>query len=469
MKLFKKPIFVSVSPNAQADDVWLAFRLMFQPWKWKKGKEIGEFEKMLGEYLVDDRKTSPQPSPYQGEGEIHPNPPLQKEGVILFESGRTALYAILMALGIGGGDEILIQAFTCTAAVNPVLWVGARPVYVDVDENTYNMSPDDLRKKINSRSKVLIIQNTFGYPGKIDELLGIAREHNLIVLEDCAHNLGSEYNGKKIGTFGEASFFSFGRSKVISSVFGGAAFAKNIELAKKIKDIQTGWKYPSVFWIVQQLFHPVYMAIAKLLYNFLNIGKIMVAAGKKLGLISIMVYPIEKQGGRPFFSPSKMPNALAILAINQMKKLEKFNEHRREVAELYENGLNFLLEQGHIEIPPSPPLEKGGVENRILQKADVKPVFLIYPIQVRDFETRQKLIRESRRRGIYLEAWPAYDKKVVGPDNVDQKKLYYEDGLCPAAEHAAETSVNLPTSPNTSLGDAKRVMGFLKEFFKIQK
>jgi dTDP-4-amino-4,6-dideoxygalactose transaminase len=375
---------------------------------------------------------------------------------ITFESGRTALYAILMALGIKQGDEVLIQAFTCTAAANPILWVGAKPVYVDVDENSYNMSPDDLKKKITSQCKVLIIQNTFGYPGKIDELLGIAREHNLIVLEDCAHNLGAEYDGKKIGTFGEASFFSFGRSKIISSVFGGAAFTKNINLAKKIREIQNKWDYPSNCWIAQQLVHPVYMTVAKLFYNFFSIGKILVVLGKKLGLVSVMVYPVEKTGGKPPFGSARFPNALAVLATNQMKKLESFNRHRQELAEYYEQELAYFQERGNIKIHPNPPFKKEGI----------KGVFLIYPIQVRNFETRQKLICKSRQEGIYLESWPAYDKKVIGPDNTSQEKLCYTEHSCPIAEKTVETSVNLPTSPNISLGDAKRVVGFLRDFLK---
>jgi dTDP-4-amino-4,6-dideoxygalactose transaminase len=457
MKLFKKPIFVSISPNAQADDVWLALRLIFCPWRWKEGKCVEKFEEMLRKYLEEPVRgqdpdkvraqtpdsTLPQPSPYKGEGAI-----------CLFESGRTALYAILQALGIKQGDEVLIQAFTCTAAVNPILWVGAKPIYVDIEDGTYNMSPEDLKKKITPRCKAVIIQHTFGFPGRINEILEIAQKHNLIVLEDCAHALGAEYCNQKIGTFGEASFFSFGRSKVISSVFGGAAYTRNSELAEKIREIQRKWQYPSYRWILQQLFHPIYLAIAKPLYNFLGIGKMMIVIGKKLRLISIMVYSVEKSGGKPPFGPAKMPNALACLGINQMKKLERFNEHRRRIAEFYHTQLSFLRKQESIKIPPDPPLQKGG-----------DGVFLNFPIQVKNFGTRWKLIGAARKKGAYLESWPAKDKKVVGPDNVNLEKLHYTEGTCPNAEKAAQTSVNLPTSPNTTIDDARKVAKFLRKFF----
>ncbi|MBI4837262.1 MAG: DegT/DnrJ/EryC1/StrS family aminotransferase [Candidatus Portnoybacteria bacterium] len=477
MKIFKKPIFVSISPNAQADDVWLALKLMFMPWKWKKGDAIQEFEKKLGEYLFLDCHSERSEESY-GRGDPSVATFFQDDNlrgrIVAFESGRTALDAILQALGIGVGDEVLIQCFTCTAAVNPILWVGAKPVYVDMsaeggsasggEDGTYNMSPGDLEKKITPRSKVVIMQHTFGFPAKVDEILEIARRHNLIVLEDCAHSLGAEYNGQKTGTFGDAAVFSFGRSKVISVVFGGAAVAKNLGLAKKIRAIREGWEYPSYWWILQQLFHPPYIAIAKFLYNFLSIGKVMIVVAKKLGLISIMVYSVEKSGGKPPFGLAKMPNALAILGLNQLKKVEEFNAHRRELAKFYGEKLQpFCHSEGD-----SP---KNLVNmNEILRYAQddqkCKPIFLNFPIQVKNFGVRWKLIGEARKSGIYLESWPAKDKKVIGPDNVCQEKLGYEDGLCPAAEKTASTSINLPTSPNTTMKDVERVVEFLGGFFR---
>ncbi len=444
MKTFKRPVFVSISPNAQADDVWLALKLFFMPWKWKEGKEIKEFEKRLGEYLENSVRG-------QAPNKVRVQTP-DYLSVVTFESGRTALDAILQALGIRDGDEILVQAFTCTAAVNPILWVGAKPVYVDLEGGTYNMSPDDLEKKITSKSKVVITQHTFGFPAKLDEILAIAKKHNLQVIEDCAHSLGAEYNGQKTGTFGDAAIFSFGRSKVISAVFGGAAVAKNLELAKKIRAIRDGWRYPSHRWILQQLFHPPYIAVAKLLYNFLSIGKVMIVVAKKLGLISVMVYSVEKSGGKPPFGPAKMPNALACLGLNQLSKVEKSNEHRRELAEFYKQHLLSLFDEGILK--------------QVQDEKNCRAIFLNFPIQVKNFGIRWKLIGEARARGIYLESWPAKDKKVIGPDNVCQEKLGYKDGLCPAAEKAASTSVNLPTSPNTSKDDAERVAKFIEEFFR---
>src|SRR3989338_1413783 len=111
------------------------------------------------------------------------------------------------------------------------------------------MSPTDIKKKISSRSKVLIIQHTFGTSAKLTELLAIAKQHQLYVIEDCAHALGARYQQQLVGTFGDAAIFSFGRDKVISSVYGGALLTKQPFTLPSLPS-------PSLFWIKQQLVHP---------------------------------------------------------------------------------------------------------------------------------------------------------------------------------------------------------------------
>jgi dTDP-4-amino-4,6-dideoxygalactose transaminase len=186
-----KPISISLSPNTERDDILLAFKLIFQPWKWKRGKQIKEFEDAFKDYLGVRYAVS-------------------------FNSGRSALMAILNALDLKEG-EVLLQAFTCNAASNPVMWSGLIPVYVDVNDGTFNMDAEDLKRKITKKSKAVIIQHTFGKPAEIDKISEICEMNNLILIEDCAHSLGATHKNQKVGTFGRVSFFSFSRDKVISS------------------------------------------------------------------------------------------------------------------------------------------------------------------------------------------------------------------------------------------------------------
>ena len=320
--MFFKPISISLSPNTEKDDIWIALKLIFQPWKWKRGRSVEELENKFKEYL-------------------------KVRYTFSFNSGRSSLMAILKSLDLDSQSEVLLQAFTCNAAINPIFWSDLKPVYVDCNEDDFNMDIGHLRKKISPDSKVLMVQHTFGLPAQMDEIEKIAKENNLILIEDCAHSLGAEYQGKKVGTFGKVAFFSFSRDKIISSVYGGIVVTNDEILAQKIKNFQEKVNYPSFFWIFQQLLHPVLMNFLILpTYRFLGLGKIILILFQRIHILSKAVHWKEKRGKRPRYFPKKMPNSLALLALNQFNKLEKFNNHRKRIADFYFNklrNLSFML------------------------------------------------------------------------------------------------------------------------------
>jgi len=205
-----KPITISLSPNTQKDDIWMALRLIFQPWRWKKGKAIKELEDQFKKYLGIKYAFS-------------------------FNSGRSSLMAILRALDLKPESEVLLQAFTCNAASNPILWSKLKPVYIDCNEDNFNINTEDLKKKITPQSRVVMVQHTFGLPAEMVKILEIAKQNNLILIEDCAHSLGADYYNQKVGTFGKAAFFSFSRDKIISSVYGGMAVTNDLENFVKLR------------------------------------------------------------------------------------------------------------------------------------------------------------------------------------------------------------------------------------------
>lgn len=124
-----------------------------------------------------------------------------------FWKGRVALYAILKAMGVGEGDEIILPGYSCVMDVNPIMYTGAKPVYVDIEPNLYNINLDLLEEKITERTKAIIALHTYGYPAEMDRLMEIANRHNIPVIEDCCLALGSKYKGKIVGTFGKAAYF----------------------------------------------------------------------------------------------------------------------------------------------------------------------------------------------------------------------------------------------------------------------
>jgi len=360
-------ISCSLSPNTEADDVWLALRILFSPWIWKRGRAVHKVEKRFGG--------------------------------VSFNSGRSALLAIFKAFDIGKDDEVIIQAFTCVAVPNSVRWSGAKPIYADIDE-TFNINPSDVVNKITPQTRAIIVQHTFGIPADIDAILTIAKKRNIKVIEDFAHTMSLPMKG-------DAAFFSFGRDKVLSSVFGGVAIGPNLKLYQKRLE------YPSMFWIFQQLFHPVAFSVIMPLYE-LGLGKILLVLLQKLHLLSFPVYPEEKQGGQPSVFPAKYPNALAILLLKQLKKLDRFTTQRREICRMY------------------------GVD---------KP-YLRFPKLVDDPE---KIIAKAKKQGILLGNWYHH---VVDPVAVG-----YKTGSCPKAEEAAKRIINLPTRISTR--DAKQVLNAL--------
>lgn len=410
IKTMKKTISISLSPNTERDDVSLAFGLIFKPWEWKKGKEIKELERMFRNYFGFKNAFS-------------------------FNSGRSSLIAILKAMEIGVGDEVIVQAFTCNAAINPIIYVGARPVFVDIDSNL-NISANEIMEKITDKTKAVMIQHTFGYPAEIDEVRKICNIKGIYLIEDCAHALGAKYKESFCGSFGDASFFSFGRDKIISSVYGGMVTVNNDVLLERVTHLQQEFNYPSLFWTLQQLLHPVLMNWIILSLYDSKVGRGLLAAFLNLNILSKAVTAKENQGELPDYFPERMPNALAILAINQFKKLGRFNEHRKEIAQTYDS---LLVNKKEFK-----PIFKNDKDREI--------VFLKYPVLNVNPE---KVVKGARKKGIYLnDGWFG---SIIVPPLTSLEKVFYIKGSCSKAEEVAKRILCLPTHINISREDAKKV------------
>lgn len=396
----KYPIFISLSPNIEKDDVLLCLKLIFSPWLWKKGKAVQLFEKEFKQYIGSNYVKS-------------------------YNSGRSAFLSILKALDFKEG-EIIVQGFTCNALINPIIWSGLKPVYVDIDD-TLNINPDLIEAKINENTKAIVVQHTFGSPANLGRIMEICNKHNIVLLEDCAHSLGGEYNGRKLGTFGKASFFSLGRDKIISSVYGGIVVTNDAELADKLED----YECPSNFWTYQQLLHPVLTKIIVIpLYRIL-IGKYLLILLQKTKVISKAVSKAEKRGQKPSYIPKQMSNALAILGLKQLKKIDRFNSHRKDIAQYYDKFLQYK------KIP-----------NQVYMRYS-----LITNGSSRDF------INKLKKQYIFID--DGWNSSVVVPQDTDQDKMGYVKGTCPKAEDYCNRIINLPTHINISHEIVERIVKYL--------
>jgi perosamine synthetase len=345
-------------------------------------------------------------------------------------------------------SEVITQAFSCLVVPNAIKFSGYKPIYVDIDE-TYNLNIEDLKRKINERTKAIIIQNTFGIPAKIDEILEIAHQNNILVIENLTHSLGAKYKGKYLGNFGDFALLSFNRNKVISSIIGGALVVNNKNFLEKIKQNYESLPELSQKEIQKIIFTGKVLYQAKKNYNFLT--KIYLKFLRKSGKTVEMISLIEKQGKKPENYLFKFPEVLFPLLLNQLKKLERFNEKRKEVAKIYMTRTyadSIYPNKRPNKLPESSDRIFGHNSGKVfgqdsgnnfsLRDSASEPIFLRFPILV---ENRDFVLEKFKKENIYLGDWyrcvldPCFDLKIFD----------YEIGSCPKAEEITKKIINLPT------------------------
>ncbi len=410
------PIAPGLSPNTQPDDIAVTFGAILRPWNYFSGDSIGKLEQWFRNYF-------------------------SMSYAISFNSGRSAFYSLLKAMEIGEKDEVLLQAFTCVAVPNAIIWAGAKPVYVDVlFDGTIN--PDTIEKNITSKTKAILVQHTFGIPSQMDQIKKIAKKHNLLIIEDCAHTVGGTYDGKKLGTFGDAAFFSFGRDKAFSSVFGGMAITNDKTLGNTLRQFQKKQEYPGFFWIFQQLLHPLAFGIILPFYTVLSLGKVILVVLQRLHLLSMPVTIGEKRSNRSELFVRKMPNALCILALSQLRKIAEYNKKRIQISTQYQKE----LAGSSFELPSTQEIP-----------------YLRFPILCHH---REDLLELFKKNNIYLGTWYA---NIIDPKGVQFEKIHFYPALTPQARHLAVTIVNLPTYPRMSTQDVKKIVSLLQSYAKSSR
>jgi perosamine synthetase len=226
---------------------------------------------------------------------------------LVVSNGTVALHLALLTLGIGPGDEVIVPNLTFAAPVNAVLYVGATPVLVDIDVHTMTIDLDAAERAVTARTKAIIPVHLYGHPADMDRVMDLAQKFNLVVIEDCAEAIGSKYQGKHVGNFGDAAIFSFFGNKTITTGEGGMLLVKDatmVEKAKKLRD--HGMSKERRYW------HD------ELGYNY------------------------------------RMTNLQAAIGVAQMERVEEFVERKRWNAEQYSmrlsnvDGIKLLGEVGDV-------------------------------------------------------------------------------------------------------------------------
>jgi perosamine synthetase len=374
---------------------------------------------------------------------------LSEPGICTFWRGRVALYGILKSLGIGPGDSILVPGFTCFAVPAAVLFAGARPLYVDIDPNTFNISLDALQsvwdENPGAKIKAIIIQHTYGLPADLNCILPWARRHGVATIEDCAHAWGSRYRNARqgwseVGTEADAAFFSSQWTKPVSTGLGGWARANKPELLLCLRRFhEKECVLPSAREVallasqvaIRELFSsPRAYAMARSIYQRFY----------RRGLLVGTSTPDEFQGKMPA-EYAKQMSGFQLRHLKKQLGSESVQLHRRRLKKTYDA----VLESAGLPVFSIP--------------EGTDPVLLRYPIRVRD---KKRALAEAQRRGIELGDWYAHPIDV--PKGLETEAFAYRTGMCPEGERAAAEVVNMPMHVRVSEKTAKETVDFLKEF-----
>ena len=248
-------------------------------WISSRGEYIARFERSFADYIGAEHATT-------------------------VSNGTVAIHLALQALGVGPGDEVIVPSLTYIASVNTIIQSGAAPVFVDSLESTWQIDPEDVRRKITARTKAIMVVHLYGLPCDMDALAAICKEHGILLIEDCAEAFGARYKGQHVGTFGDVSTHSFFGNKTITTGEGGMVVAKTPQVMECCYHLKTqGVSATREYW------HDV------VAYNY------------------------------------RMTNICAAIGLAQLEQADSILAKKRQVAGWYREGLAGLPLVFHNEIP----------------------------------------------------------------------------------------------------------------------
>jgi dTDP-4-amino-4,6-dideoxygalactose transaminase len=324
--------------------------------------------------------------------------------VAALSSGTAALHLALIQLGVGAGDEVICQSMTFSASANPIAYLGATPIFVDSEKDTWNMSPSFLEEAIKDRTatgkkpKAIIPVHLYGMPAQMDEILTIAAKYEIPVLEDAAEALGSHVNNQKCGTFGVMSCLSFNGNKIITTSGGGALVAQNI-----------ADKDSAIFLATQARDNAPHYQHSHIGYNY------------------------------------RMSNVVAGIGRGQMEVLDAHIALRRRNFDYYQQELSAIEALTFLNEP------EGYFSNRWLS------CMLVNPTKGVTRETIRLALEKEN-----IESRPLW--KPMHQQPIFSNSPFYGDGT---AEELFDHGLCLPSGSNLKIGDLKRVVEVIMQLYAI--
>ena len=357
------------------------------------------------------------------------------DNLFLYWKGRVALYAYFRSLGLSVGDEVIIPGLTCVVVANAVLYAGARPVYADIRRDTLTLDVASVAKKISPRTKVIVIQNTFGLSADVDALVELAHKSGITVIEDCTHGFGGFYQGRANGTFADAAFFSTQWNKPFSTGLGGILLVNNPEMAIKLREVNQELIQPSwaeLFSLQLSLFSRSHVLTDSNYWRMVKLFRLL----SKFGLVTGSSSAGELDSAvKPDSYFKAMSNMQAKVGLSGIEFLPAVLERRRNAALAYRSVME-KHDKWHVS----------GTH-------DLNNAHLKFPVLVRN---RNEFFKLAENAQIRLSDWFI---SPIHPVETDFDQWYLDPKEIPVA---AEISSHLLTI-NTEVSEPKFVCDFLEE------
>ena len=377
MKNWKIPLYKIYTDD---EDVNLITKIITRGNNWALGPEIEEFENALKNYVGTDY-------------------------CLTLNSGTSALHSALLAYDLGVNDEIIVPSFSFISTANSVLFVNAKPVFADIEEETLGLDPKLISNKINPKTKAIIPMDYGGTSCKIFELKEIAKQNNLLVIEDAAESLGSSVKGNKIGSIADSSIFSFCGNKVLTTGEGGAVVTNSKEIYEKIKLIRSHGRVDTKNYFDDPS-KPNYFQLG---YNW------------------------------------RMSSITATLGISQLNKLDKIIAMRKNNAAYITERLKKF---SHIKTPAV----LSGYEH----------IFQMYSIRLSSNEIREKLRLFLLEKDIFSKVY--FDP--IHQTSFYQKHFSSKNSKLPITEIVSKEILTLPMYPNMTNDEKNYLIDSISEFFE---
>jgi len=372
--MWKIPLFKIYSDEM---DIKYVTEVIKSGMNWATGPHVNQLEEMIAGYV----------------GRVY---------AVTFNSGTSALHAALLAHGISRDDEVIVPSFTFIATANAPLFVGAKPVFADIEAETYGIDPEDLVERITPKTRAIMPVHVGGCPCRIREIREIAEDHRIPLIEDAAESLGARIGKEKVGTFGASAMFSFCAPKVISTGEGGVMVTDDRGLMEKMRLLRSHGRADSKDYFSTN----EYLDYVALGYNF------------------------------------RMSNITAALGISQMEKLDRVIEMRRRNAAYLTAELNRKVPE--VRTPSAP----DGSHH----------LFQMYTIQT---DARDALNNHLAGKGVMAKVYfpPVHQSKFY------RDVLSYTDKL-PVTERMADHVLTLPMYPHLTKDEMDYIVDAISGFFR---